>query len=74
MANIFKAFVNMIPSDPLLVGTVSLVLTDMCNVDLVGGGTIRVSGTASLGDKVFIRGGIIIDSAPDLPSVNVTIY
>ena len=75
MANLYRQFLSILPDDPLLVGTVTDVFADnMADVQLIGGGKIRVSGEASVDDKVFVKGGLIIDKAPDLPLVNVTIY
>lgn len=75
MVNVYKKFLAILPDDPLLVGTVAAVYSDdMVDVTLTGGGTIRVSGTAAVGSRVFVQGGSVQGPAPDLPLVNVTLY
>lgn len=40
-------------------------------VTLPGGGFLRVRGTASVGDRVFVKDGKIDGEAPDLPFVAI---
>ena len=67
MANLFSAFKSLIPTEPLLVGTVQVSSGDSHQVSLMGGGTSLVRGKASPGQKVFIKGGAIQGIAPNLP-------
>ncbi len=40
---------------------------------LLTGGQIRVRGSASIGEKVYVRGGVIEGVAADLPGVEIEI-
>lgn len=40
-------------------------------VTLPGGGVLRVRGTASVGDRVFVKDGKIDGEAPELPFVAI---
>jgi hypothetical protein len=72
--NVWARFAKLLPQDPLLVGTVSAVHGDgTVSVTLVGGGTRRVRGTATVGQSVYIRSGRIDGQAPSLPSVEIEI-
>ena len=73
MPNLFSVFKDLIPSDPLLVGTVSESFGDTHRVTMLGGGTMMVRGKANQGDTVFIKGDLIQGSAPSLPTVSVEI-
>ena len=74
--NPLRRLLDLLPSDPLLVGTISGSHSDgTATVTLAGGtGTLRVrnpQGLASGG--VFIQGGQITGAAPSLPVVSVEI-
>lgn len=73
MPNLFSVFKELIPSSPLLVGTVSDSYGDTHRVTMLGGGTMMVRGKATLGESVFIRGDLIQGTAPNLPTVSVEI-
>lgn len=66
MANIYQQFKALIPDPPLLVGTVIAVQPGQCVIALPGGSQVTGRGSASLGQKVFIRGGLIEGQAPNL--------
>lgn len=65
MSNLFKKFRSLIPSDPLLVGTVTA--TDPLRVQLPDGTLTPARGEATLGQRVFLRAGAIEGDAPELP-------
>lgn len=73
MPNLFSVFKELIPSDPLLVGTVSESFGDTHRVTMLGGGAMMVRGKANQGDTVFIKGDLIQGAAPSLPMVSVEI-
>lgn len=74
MSNLFKLFQSLLPSDPLQVGTVTEIGTSVVVVAFPGGSTITARGTGySVGAKVFVRGGIVENSAPSLPQVSAEI-
>lgn len=71
MANLYKQFRDLLPADPLLVGTVVAVDGDLAVIEQPGGGLLNARGVASVGRRVFVRGGAIEGEAPDLPYVEV---
>lgn len=66
MANLYKVFKALIPDQPLQVGTVIALQTGQCIIELPGGGRVTGRGDASIGQKVFVRDGVIEGQAPDL--------
>lgn len=67
MSNLFRRFLDMIPDPALQVGTVASIADGIATVTLPGGGTINARGSATVGQAVFVRGGVIEGPAPDLP-------
>ena len=67
MSNLFKRFQRLIPSYPLRVGTVQEVLGTSVLVTEVGGGSVRLVGEATVGQKVYFRNAEIVGPAPSLP-------
>lgn len=66
MANLYKLFESLLPNQPLLVGTVISVQTGQCIIELPGGGRVTGRGNANIGQKVFVRDGVIEGQAPNL--------
>lgn len=73
MANLYKRFLSLVPTDPLQVGTVVSVDGEVAVIELPGGGLLNARGSASEGDRVFVRGGAIEGVAPALPYVEVIV-
>ncbi|MBX9868290.1 MAG: hypothetical protein K2X63_00690 [Burkholderiaceae bacterium] len=67
MSNLFKVFQSLLPDAPLLVGSIIAVQSNGYIISLPGGAQISARGTASLGQKVFVRDNVIQGQAPDLP-------
>ncbi|QPF74185.1 hypothetical protein G8A07_15525 [Roseateles sp. DAIF2] len=67
MRNPFRQFLDLIPTEPLQVGTVRAVANGLATIELPGGGTISARGEAVIGQNVFVRGGAIEGAAPALP-------
>ena len=67
MTNLFRAFLDLLPDRPLQVGTVLSISNEIATVELPGGGLVQARGTASVGQRVFVRDGVIEGLAPDLP-------
>lgn len=67
MRNPFRQFLNLIPADPLQVGTVQAIADGLATVQLPGGGLIQARGDTAIGQNVFVRGGAIEGEAPNLP-------
>lgn len=75
--NVWSKFTQrVLPADPLLVGEVTAVYTPTGEVlvQLSGGGSVRVRGEASLGDKVYIRSGRVDGPAPNLTAYDLVLY
>lgn len=64
--NLFAQFQKLIPQTPLQVGDVAAVSGGVATITLPGGGTIQARGTATVGQRVFVRDGLIEGLAPSL--------
>ncbi len=74
MTNLWRQFSALLPESPLLIGTVVTQHSDdTVTVELLDGGLLRVSGSSSVGDRVFVREGQVEGVAPTLPSVLIEI-
>ena len=73
MTNLYRQFARLFAPDPLLVGTVVGANAAGVIVRLPDGSLIPARGTASGGQKVFVRGGAIEGTAPDLALVEVEV-
>lgn len=73
MRNIFKEFADLIPDAPLQVGTVTATDGAVATIELPGGGLLRARGDALVGQRVFVRDGLIEGDAPSLPIVAIEI-
>lgn len=65
--SIWKKFKELLPSSPLLIATI-LTSDNQANTSMVspiGGGVIKVRGSGEVGQKVFIRNGLIEGDAPN---------
>ena len=73
--NEFVRLQKLLPTDPLLVGTVIAVWPDGTRtVELPGGGELRVSGdSVAEGARVYVQGGKIQGEAPALPLASVEV-
>ncbi len=66
MHNVFEKFRELLPDSPLQVGTVTDVGGGVVTVQLPGGGLVKARGSPALGQKVFVRDGVVEAVAPDL--------
>ncbi len=75
MANLWKQFSALLPSDPLLVATVTAHNSDgTSTVQYPGGGTAVVRGqSVAIGAKAFIQSNQIQGAAPDLPLIELEV-
>jgi hypothetical protein len=73
MTNLFRQFLNLLPDPALQVGDVTSVVDGIATVALPGGGTIQARGTATVGQAVFVRGGVIEGPAPSLTVVLIEV-
>ena len=66
MHNVYEQFRQLLPDPPLQVGTVIEAGAGVVTVQLPGGGVIRARGSAAVGEKVFVRDGVVQAVAPNL--------
>lgn len=71
--NIFRQFIDLLPKQPLEVGTVVVLSAAGATVQLPGGGLVHARGNASVGQRVFVRDGLIEGVAPSLTYVTAEI-
>lgn len=73
MSNLFVQFMRLLPNAPLQVGVVDSLFTGGAVVVLQGGGQLRVRGEAAVGQRVFVRDGLIEGIAPSLTLVEIEV-
>ena len=66
MHNLYQQFRSLLPDPPLQVGTVLATNGGVATVQMPGGGLLKARGTALVGQKVFVRDGVIEAIAPNL--------
>ena len=67
MHNVYEQLRRLLPDPPLQAGTVTEVGSGVLTVELPGGGLLNARGSAVVGQKVFVRDGVIEAVAPSLP-------
>jgi hypothetical protein len=67
MLNLFTEFKRLLPNVPLQVGTVVGNDNGVFSIELPGGGILKARGNSYVGQKVFVRDGVIEGTAPALP-------
>jgi hypothetical protein len=65
--NLFRQFLDLIPDPALQVGTVQSTSNGVATLEMPGGGLLKARGPATVGQTVFVRGGVIEGPAPSLP-------
>ncbi len=71
--NLAKLFEQVLPKRPLQVGDVIAADGVIATVQLPGGGHFRVRGNAEVGQRVFVRDGVIEGLAPAKTLVHIEI-
>lgn len=71
--NAYSLFKDLLKEPRLYVGTVTLVVNGEASIELPNGGVVRGRGTATVGQKVFVRNRVIEGPAPNLPIVTVEV-
>ena len=66
MFNPYAEFRKLIPDPPLQAGTVVAINAGTVTVQLPDGGLLRARGSATVGQKVFVRDAVIEGGAPSL--------
>lgn len=69
MPNAFREFMALMPDQPLEVGDVTAIKASVAMIQLPGGGVVHSRGQATVGQRVFVRDGVIEGPAPTLPYV-----
>jgi hypothetical protein len=64
--NVWSVFKQILPREPLLVGTLSSTDGKTSLITLIDGGVISVRGTGTAGAKYYVRAGRIENEAPNL--------
>lgn len=71
--NLYKKLTGILPSRPLQVGEVVEYADGTATIETPDGGKAQAIGEATIGDRVFFRGGAIEGPAPTLSFVAVDI-
>jgi hypothetical protein len=71
--SIWNAFKEILPSSPLLVGTVASVVGETSLMTLIDGGVIRVRGVGAVNEKWYLRNGALDSKAPSLTLSEIVI-
>jgi len=66
MHNLYQQFRSLLPDPQLQVGTAIATNGGVATVQMPGGGLLKARGTALVGQKVFVRDGVIEAIAPNL--------
>ena len=73
MSNLYTQFKKLIPTAPLLVGTITAIADGVAVIQLPDGSTLTARGTGSVDDVVFVRDGLIEGPAPELTLVEIDV-
>lgn len=71
--NPYKRLLALIPGDSDDAGQVVAVTTDGVVIQLVDSATLHARGEATVGDHVYVRGGVILGPAPALAGVDLEV-
>lgn len=69
MPNAYREFMALMPDQPLEVGEITAIAAGVALVTLPGGGVIQARGDGTVGQRVFVRAGVIEGAAPTLTYV-----
>ena len=70
MPNAYREFMALMPDQPLEVGEITSIAGGVAIITLPGGGVIQARGTATVGQRVFVRNGAIEGEASTLTYVS----
>lgn len=73
MPNLLAEFKSLLPGAPLLAGEVLAIASGVATIQLPDGAITTARGTATVGQRVFVRDGVIEGVAPTLTTVNIEI-
>lgn len=69
MPNAYREFMALMPDQPLEVGEITAIAAGVALITLPGGGVIQARGEGTVGQRVFVRAGVIEGAAPTLTYV-----
>ena len=69
LRNPYRAFLELLPARPLQVGTIVAITGEVALIELPGGGRLQARGAGTIGQRVFVRDGLIEAEAPALTYV-----
>ncbi|MFT4241568.1 MAG: hypothetical protein QM569_04720 [Acidovorax sp.] len=69
MTNPYRQFLDLVPTRPLQVGEVAAIADGVATLTMPGGGQLQARGSAAVGQRVFVRDGLIEGPAPSLTYV-----
>lgn len=73
LSNPYSRWLALQAPKPRQVGTVIAVDGDVATVELPGGGRLQAVGQVTLGDRVFVRDGLIEGEAPTLTYITAVV-
>jgi hypothetical protein len=71
--NLYDRLRGLFPKDRLQVGTINAIDAGQASITLVDGTMLIARGSGSVGDQVYVRGGLIEGQAPSLPIFEIEI-
>lgn len=71
--NPYKMLRDLLPDPALEVGEVIAFADGTATIELPGGGTVQGRGSATVGQRVFVRDGVIEGEAPALTTVLIEV-
>jgi len=71
--SLYRAWLELLPPRPLQIGEVIAVDGDVATVELLGGGVLTARGSATVGQQVFVRDGVIEGEAPGMTAVAIEV-
>lgn len=71
--NLYSAFRELLREPRLQIGTVSSISGGVAVITLQSGGVVHARGSASAGDTVFVRDGVIEGPAPTMTSYDIEV-
>lgn len=74
MSNIWTQFENLLEKDSTQIATIISTDGTESTVELLSGDRLKVTGTGTTGEAVYIKGGEIKQTAPTLPQYNMILY
>lgn len=67
LRNPTRRLIDLVGAPPVEVGDVASISGGIATVTLQSGGSVNVRGATSVGQRVYVRGGVAEGTAPSLP-------